>query len=208
MGASKAKQWSANDISDTPHMESAGRDLLQKKLGDCKVFLEFGAGGSTIFAAKQGVSSIFSVESDRSFLAAVSDRLTQNEGMQPQFFPVFVDLGPTGDWGFPTDKSTSDKWPNYCVKVWEDLRLNDNHPDVVLIDGRFRVACFLSCLVFAREGCTILFDDYVDRPNYHVIEKFLMPVSTAGRMAEFIVPSDIRTEQLIIELVKASASVW
>jgi hypothetical protein len=37
-------------------------------------------------------------------------------------------------------------------------------PDLVLIDGRFRLACFLHPLLAAAPGTPILFDDYTNRP--------------------------------------------
>ena len=74
-------------------------------------------------------------------------------------------------------------------------------PDLVLIDGRFRVASFLVSALLAQEGCTILFDDYFDRPNYHVVEKYLKPVRKAGRMAEFSVPA-AKPPGLVQELIR------
>ena len=34
-------------------------------------------------------------------------------------------------------------------------------PDLILIDGRFRVCCFLSSLKYGNVGTKILFDDYL-----------------------------------------------
>ncbi len=58
-------------------------------------------------------------------------------------------------------------------------------PDVVLIDGRFRVACFLTVMLRATKPVTVLFDDYHKRPEYHWIEEFGAPVDRARRMARF-----------------------
>ncbi|SEP57000.1 hypothetical protein SAMN03159444_00077 [Pseudomonas sp. NFACC02] len=198
------KKWSTLDIPDRPHMEYEGIDLFIKKMIDAKVFLEYGSGGSTMFAAYQGASIIYSVESDKNFLDAVTERVAELENFHPEFYPVHADIGPTGDWGSPTDKAMAVRWPNYCIKPWEQIVKDGNSPDVILIDGRFRVASFLASLMFAKEGAIILFDDYVDRQNYHVVQEFIMPVSVSGRMAEFVVPSVVRTEQLIMSLVKYS----
>ncbi|MBD8680283.1 hypothetical protein [Pseudomonas sp. CFBP 13719] len=201
------KKWSASDISNSPHMEPEGVELLAARLSGAKVFLEYGAGGSTVFAASHGVESIYSVESDRGFLSAVSDKLSTLTSFNPSFTPVFVDLGPTGDWGVPTDKSTAERWPYYCSKVWDGFLANDVYPDVVLVDGRFRVACFLASLIFAKEGCTILFDDYTNRPHYHIVEKFIKPKSISGRMAEFVVTKRLPTKKIVLELIKHSTSM-
>jgi protein O-GlcNAc transferase len=36
-------------------------------------------------------------------------------------------------------------------------------PDVVLIDGCFRVACFLACWANIQRPTTVIFDDYTER---------------------------------------------
>ena len=71
------------------------------------------------------------------------------------------------------------------VLPWEIARASNIVPDTVFIDGRFRVASFLYTLVAARAGTTILFDDYVKRPEYHVVEEFCRVESTHGRLAVF-----------------------
>ena len=62
-------------------------------------------------------------------------------------------------------------------------------PKLVLVDGRFRVCCFLTSLKFAKEGTKIIFDDYIDRPYYHFVEKYLPREMECGRQCLFIVPS-------------------
>ena len=59
-------------------------------------------------------------------------------------------------------------------------------PDLILVDGRFRVAC---ALVTTRElrhlpGTTLLIDDYAGRPHYHEVERFAELLAMHGRMAE------------------------
>lgn len=41
--------------------------------------------------------------------------------------------------------------------------------DLVMIDGRFRVACCLKCFALLNDACNILFDDFLDRPHYHIV---------------------------------------
>jgi hypothetical protein len=58
-------------------------------------------------------------------------------------------------------------------------------PDVVLIDGRFRVSCFLTSILRAQPGTAIIFDDYVSREFYHVVERLISPSYHDGRQAIF-----------------------
>ena len=47
-------------------------------------------------------------------------------------------------------------------------------PDLIIIDGRFRVACALKSIkyLYDKAGYTILLDDYVGRSAYCEIERF------------------------------------
>jgi len=42
----------------------------------------------------------------------------------------------------------------------------------VFIDGRFRVACCLKCFDVIKPECLIAFDDFLDRPHYHVVLQY------------------------------------
>ena len=61
----------------------------------------------------------------------------------------------------------------------------------MLVDGRFRVACFLTSLIEADAGATILFDDYTDRPHYHLVEDYAPVVDQAGTQVKFVVPDNL-----------------
>jgi predicted O-methyltransferase YrrM len=41
--------------------------------------------------------------------------------------------------------------------------------DLVFIDGRFRVACCLKCYNVIKDDCLIIFDDFLNRPYYHIV---------------------------------------
>ena len=181
----KALTWSPADIPRKPHMEPEGLELLSVSLKDSRCFLEYGAGGSTVLAGEMGVGTIYAVESDRGFLDAVKGAVAEIAS-GPTLIDHYVDIGPTVEWGNPRDSSKAASWPLYASSIWSRILAGGSpRPDLVLIDGRFRVACFLATLVFARPGTTILFDDYHVRPHYHVAENFLKPIGRAGRMAEF-----------------------
>lgn len=62
-------------------------------------------------------------------------------------------------------------------------------PDLVLIDGRFRVFCFLTAIKLAPFGTKILYDDYTNRPFNHEVEDFYQKIDVCGRQALFEVSS-------------------
>jgi len=61
--------------------------------------------------------------------------------------------------------------------------------DVILIDGRFRVSCFLYSLINAKKDSIIIFDDYLNRPWYHIVEDVIPLYDKCGRQAVFKVPA-------------------
>ena len=144
-----------------------------------QVVLEYGSGGSTLVAAEAG-AEVWSVESD----AAWAGMMRAWFQAQPARVHIHhADIGPTKDWGHPKDERTFRRWPDYALKVW-DLP-GFLHPDLVLIDGRFRLGCFLTVAYRITRPVTLFFDDYLPREAYHKAEQILRPTEMIGRMARF-----------------------
>lgn len=196
-----SKQWENSNIPEFPHMEVSGINAMNLHLGKASTLLEYGAGGSTILAANTSIETIVSVESDSEFLSALEAKV-RNQFPQLRFFPIHVDIGSTREWGYPLDDTHARSWPKYCSEPWDLCNRNRISPDLILIDGRFRVACFFITLLCARRGSVILFDDYFDRDHYHAVEKIITPQDAHGRMAEFIVEKDIDISRTVLELVR------
>ncbi len=162
-----------------PRAEAAA---LRAAYAEARVVLEYGSGGSTLVAAKGAGRVVFSVESDPAWAAMMGDWFASNPPAgKVNLHPV--DIGPTKDWGRPADASGAAHWPDYAFSVWE--REDFRHPDVVLIDGRFRVACFVATAIGIRRPVTVLFDDYARRAPYHRVERIAAPAGRVGRMALF-----------------------
>ncbi|WP_435258943.1 hypothetical protein ACSBLW_03990 [Thioclava sp. FR2] len=155
--------------------------------------LEYGSGGSTVLGAELG-KAVFSVESDAEWLRGMQDWF---EASPPKGRVVLHhgDIGPTGKWGAPVGPKSFRHFPGYALSVWD--RPDFEHPDVVLVDGRFRPACLLTTAFRITRPVTVLVDDYAVRPQYHEIESFLKPVRLHGRMAEFdVAPTTIPADRL------------
>jgi len=155
--------------------------------------LEYGSGGSTVLAAEAG-AEVWSVESD----AAIAQRMRDWFAAHPAKGRVHVlhaDIGPTRDWGHPADDSAIRQWPDYALKVWDAPGFR--HPDVVLVDGRFRLACFLTVAYRITRPVTLFFDDYLPRPAYHGAEALAAPAEIIGRMARFdLTPQSLTPDRL------------
>lgn len=181
-------------------MQPEGTARLEQLLKTSSIYLEYGAGGSTVMAADLGVSEIHSVESHGEFLAAVQSRV-KSRRPSARLVAHLIDVGPTKEWGRPAEPAAAPQWPQYCVTPWRWFLAHSTSPDLVLIDGRFRVACFLASLLCARAGTVLLFDDYAGRKKYHVVERFAPIRKQLGRMAEFVVPEALDHRSLALQLV-------
>jgi Glycosyl transferase family 2 len=168
---------------------------LRKAYAGAKVVLEYGAGGSTLLAADCGCR-VFSVESDKVWAKRVSSELAP---LADRVHVHHVDVGPTGEWGAPTDAKAHRRFHAYALSVWD---LPDfEAPDIVLIDGRFRAACLVAVHLRARRPTTVLFDDYRRRRFYHGVEALARKEEMIGNMARFTVtpgplPSDMITQAI------------
>lgn len=168
-----------------PDAEGTYRDLVE----GCYSYLEYGAGASTIYAVRHE-RRVVAVESDSRFLAAVEDRCRHavaSDCRDSEPTLLHADIGPTGPWGKPVFPRVSRprRWRHYPEAPWEALG-SDYRADLVLIDGRFRVACALAVMMHqADSDWTILVDDYPDRPQYAAIAEYARLTELRGRMAVF-----------------------
>jgi hypothetical protein len=169
-------QWLTGfHVGDVPEFDDAGKRLFFAHLQAAGSYLEFGSGGSSIAAARAGTPMI-SVESDRVYLDSVRAKLRACGCHAPRRQTlIHADIGFTGPWGAPVwHKRTSARlarWRRYPFAPWNKFAALPA-PHLILIDGRFRVACALLAIKFlSRRNGIILFDDYEDRDHYHVIER-------------------------------------
>lgn len=184
-----------------PVMESIGIKAFEHYLQGVSVYLEYGSGGSTVLAARNGVKDIISMDSDLGWLDAVK---RESAGTRSNVHLVHCDVGPTKEWGMPSGKSLAERFHRYPIAPWDAAEKLAAIPQMIFIDGRFRVACFLYSLLQAREGTPILFDDYLDRPYYNVVESFCDVHEIHGRMAVFVSSKRFSHKQVAACLLKYS----
>jgi hypothetical protein len=164
-----------------PRMSEEEAALFLSFVRNSRIYLEFGTGGSTYLASKYVGDSIISVDSSQEWLDKVALACSPNP-TKPKL--VFIDIGPTGDWGYPTDASTSLRWPTYHSAVWKDPRSIE--ADLYLVDGRFRVACFAQIVLHCTSSAIIGIHDFRSRSAYHCVREIAREVATAGDMSFFL----------------------
>lgn len=172
-----------------PAMSPARIDALTTALKNASVYLEFGMGGSTVLAARLGVPNVFAVDSSLDWVNHVTSQISR-VNLAGRVKLLHADLGETGEWGYPKSNDRVENWPSYYSGPWRAVRAAGVQPDLVLVDGRFRVACFLYSLLNMKKGGVILWDDYTNRPEYHSVERFLRPVATHDELAVFQVTGE------------------
>ena len=184
-------------LSLNPHFDDETKLMFSELISKSKCYLEYGSGGSTLYSLKKSnVSHVYSVESDAVFTNILLSVLTEEE--RSRLSLVATDIGETGSWGFPVDQSGAHSYWSYPSSVWEMIARLDNYPDLILIDGRFRVACFLISLIHAREDTIIIFDDFYDRDHYQIVKNFLDVDKRVGRSAIFRTGPSLKINALFV----------
>jgi hypothetical protein len=154
-------------------MSAAERERFAKELARSQRYFELGMGGSTLLAVRSGVAQIVSVDSDKSWIEAVR--------AHPEIAPhcaagstslIHADIGPVADWGRPADRSAVRQWSRYVSAGWTEWARRNTLPDLVLVDGRFRLACCLSVALVAahqppESWPLILLHDVDDKRSYY-----------------------------------------
>ncbi|MFM7563811.1 MAG: hypothetical protein ACKO81_12315 [Planctomycetota bacterium] len=187
-------------LLETPLFGGDGQ-LFMESAKTCRHYGEYGCGGSTVWMLRETAAEVVSVDLFRSRL----DRVQAEAGEaaeRAKLIEVGLQLTLDGSGLIPDEQRH--QVGDYLAAPWK-FRLDQ--PDLVLIDGQFRVACFLYTLLQAAAGTRVLFDDYRDRPQYHVVEEVCPVAEWSGRMALFVVLENVDRQRLEEALVRYIAVV-
>eukprot|EP00435_Cladocopium_sp_Y103_P033493 s1635_g8.t1 len=181
------------DSMMSPCMTKEEFDLYYDKISKADVYFEFGTGGSTtVAAACKNLRCLKSIENSMEWIDTVSKQPSVSAAIaEGRLELVYVDIGETGEWGYPVSDSTNpSKLRNYSDQTFGTCGSRARQR-VVLVDGRYRVACFLKMLaslaaIDPQEALAtqMLMHDY-ERTYYHVVEAFADLIEMRGRLAVF-----------------------
>ena len=201
-------------VPSAPHFDNESTAYFVERLRAARSYLEYGAGGSSFMASQMGKNFI-SVDSDSYFLRAVKIKIEKEcprSNAQMGHF-IHADIGLTEAWGVPVfTKLTPSRlaaWKHYFSAPWLG-QFNNFSPDLILVDGRFRVACALTSIfhLTGKKDWEVLVDDYVEREQYRVIEQFAVLEKMVGRMAIFKPMKDLNVEALQNKLLEHETDWW
>jgi hypothetical protein len=166
--------------------------LFATLLAPAASYVEFGCGGSTVFALSHMHGQVISQDSSREWLDTVAAECTAQQLGNPTL--IFADIGPTGEWGRPVDEECRDRWPAYSRDIWQHV--GAELADLYLVDGRFRIACFLEVLLHCRQDALIMFHDFAPRPEYHIVKEFAREIARASTLSVFVRRESFHHERL------------
>lgn len=115
-----------------------------------------------------------------------------------------VDIGPTKEWGYPVDETCRSKFPDYSAAI----HTHQEAFDFILVDGRFRIACTLNaikhCIAHSDDlnSSAMFINDFWDRPDYHVVLKYLDVIVQEETAGVFSIKSKVEVEKLESDLMK------
>lgn len=132
-----------------PRMSQPELALFRDVLGrGFRRYGEFGLGGSTLEAVRGDFTALVAVDSDERWVQAVRQHPEMLAARRSRRLSVLhARIGPVGAWGKPADPATVRTWPRYVGTAWAEWSRRGEQPDLVFVDGRFRVACALSALL-------------------------------------------------------------
>jgi hypothetical protein len=148
------------------------REWLRAEMRSADRYLEYGSGASTQMAVEcENIKTIYSIESDAKFVenTLAKDPAISAAQANARLHFQFINIGATRKWGFPQNRSKLHLWANYALAPYrQEIEWN-----LILIDGRFRVACVLLAALEAPSDCTIFVHDFSDRSHYKAMLRFM-----------------------------------
>jgi len=157
-----------------------------------KKYLEFGVGGSTLFAyMTPNIKKIISIDSDFNWIKKIKNFKNIKNDENKRIIFEYIDIGEVSNFGYP--KTINEKIFNYSNQVFIKYK---NDYDLVFIDGRFRVACTLQVILNCKKDIKILIHDFNDRPHYHILYKYLDVIYSINNLVLFSIKEKININEI------------
>lgn len=186
-----------------PHFVEADKLMFYSYLDNAENYFEYGSGGSTYQALiRDNIKSIYSVESDIDWYNKVNNTNLNHE--LKNFNYIYNDMNTKpNNWGYPGKNATTEQKVNYSNQF--NMSLDDDSKkniDLILIDGRFRVACCLKLYNNISMDCLIAFDDFLNRKYYHVVLNFFEIIDKTGNKMVILKKKKDILEDELTKLIK------
>jgi hypothetical protein len=150
-----------------PALSENDMKMFYRYLDKSTVYFEYGSGGSTYQAnLRPNIKKIYTVESDKIWINQLKSCIKDNS----KITYIYNEMGTMPKtWGYPGKLCLESDIIKYSDHM-RNLSINERSKiDLIMIDGRFRVACCLKCFNIINNSCYIIFDDFLSRPNYDIV---------------------------------------
>jgi hypothetical protein len=165
-----------------PYMTPAEINLFTQYRDKSRSYFEFGCGGSTVFCDSPQRKSK-SVDNNPEWLEKIRPLVGQTTEL------IYVNTGPVVEYGNPVNPNEITGFANYSLT----FQSRDATTDLVLVDGRFRVACALQVAMSDYTGPVLLHD--AQRPEYQPLFKFFTILERAENLVALRVKSTINKQE-------------
>jgi hypothetical protein len=160
-----------NNEQMQPNFKQNDKKLFYKYLNKSQYYFEYGSGGTTFEASiTPNIKKIISVESDYTTHTKIKNMITTNKDKIVFQYCDMKTLPNT--WGNPGKNSTLNDWINYSGQILNLNKELSSKIDLIVIDGRFRVACCLKCHLVINDDCIIILNNFFNRSYYHIVLGF------------------------------------
>jgi hypothetical protein len=102
-------------------------------------------------------------------------------------------------YGHPGPNCTKEDMIKYSSQITFLNKAELSVINFILIDGRFRVASCLKCHRDINAECIIAFDDFLNRPQYHVVLDYYNIIDKGSRMVFLKKKLDVEVPNTVIE---------
>lgn len=177
--------------------------FLWRYLAASHSYYEFGSGRGTVLACKRkNIQKLEVIDSSsRKFqnLLNVSTCINQSHQNKRLVFRV-ISIGPVNELGSPIGVKDRKLWRNYPESI---LNHTAPSPDLVYIDGRFRVFSALMTLYsLPKKPPLIMVHDFFSRPLYHEVLRHLEIIDCVGNIALLTAKDSIDRNLLVNDIKK------
>ena len=177
----------SKEINCKPHFTDEELVAFLSLLTKDTIYFETGSGCSSIIA-KYYTKKSYAVEGCQKFYD-----LGIKNGLKDNI--IFKNLKPDNyKWSYPGSKSTPEDWKNYFQSYKEEYKA-----DVILIDGRFKVATAMDIFNKINENTVVLLHEYNRRPLYFVLENYYKYIYHWGTLFAFVKKKNIKEIPLDIQ---------
>lgn len=133
----------------------------------------------------KNIRTLLSIENDYQWAVDIQTKV-------PRAIVKYVNTGPVNPGGGPKDESKKNSWCEY----YNSCKYRHVDPDLVLVDGRWRVACALTAALECPNAI-FLIHDFKPRVSYHVLYNYFDVIEEVETLIALRVKPNISREEVL-----------